>query len=239
MTTVLVWLLVVLVGGRMRLRPRPRRPIASTAGSTPDIEAVSAAMAVLGGLRDRFAIGLRALRPAAGAPGPEHVAAWCDGLARAVRGGSTLTAAIGDVEPPSPCGATVEAIRLALRRGASLREACAIEPCPSHLAVALTVLRACSGHGGPAAEPLSRTAATMRGRAADAAERRTQSAQARMSAIVMTILPICMLGLLLLTSGSVRLFVGSSVGLGVITVGTALNIAGWQWMRHLIGGGRQ
>jgi tight adherence protein B len=120
-----------------------------------------------------------------------------------------------------------------------LREASAIERCPAHLEVALTVIRACAAHGGPAAEPLSRAAATLRGRAADAAERRTQSAQARMSAIVMTVLPVCMLGLLLVTSGSVRTFAAGPLGLAVIATGTAANALGWLWMRRLIGGGQQ
>ncbi len=58
-----------------------------------------------------------------------------------------------------------------------------------------------------------------------------------MSAVVMTILPVCMLSLLLLTSGSVRMFVGSPDGFGVVVIGAALNVAGWRWMRHLIGNG--
>lgn len=233
MTTVLVWVLVVLVGDRLRLRPPRRQPTVATGRSASN-----------GAWRVRFqsrwlATGRLLARPAAVAPRPEHVAVWCDGLARAVRGGSTLSAAIREVDPPPSCMATVETIRLALRRGASLRQACAIDPYPAQLDVALTVIRACAGHGGSAAEPLSRTAATLRGRAADAAERRTQSAQARMSAVVMTIIPVCMLGLLLLTSGSVRLFVGSPAGFGVVAIGTVLNVVGWQWMRRLIGGGRK
>lgn len=231
MTTVLVWLLVVLVGDRLRLRPPRRRPTIATGPPASD-------GARRAGLRHRWlATGRQVVRSAGVAPGPEHVAAWCDGLAGAVRGGSTLSAAIREVDPPPSCMATIETIRLALHRGASLRQACAIDSCPAQLDVALTVIRACAGHGGSAAEPLSRTAATLRGRAADAAERRTQSAQARMSAIVMTIIPVCMLGLLLLTSGSVRLFVRSPAGFGVVAIGTALNVVGWRWMRHLIGGG--
>jgi tight adherence protein B len=232
MTTILVWLLVVLIGDRLRLRaPRrcPYRP------ADPDLDD-----------RDRPPVQRRHLPPirlrarsAGRPPAPEHVAAWCDHLAGAVRGGSTLTAAIHEVEPAASVATTVAAIRLAVQRGAPLREACAIEHCPAHLDVALTVIRACAAHGGPAAEPLSRTAATLRGRAADAAERRTQSAQARMSAIVMTVLPVCMLGLLLVTSGSVRTFAGSPLGLAVIATGAASNALGWRWMRHLIDGGHR
>ena len=45
----------------------------------------------------------------------------------------------------------------------------------------------------------------LRGRAADRADRRVQSASARLSALVMTLLPAAMLLVLLLTSRSVRL----------------------------------
>ena len=231
MTTVLVWVLIVLIGDRLRLRPPRRRLTVDTCRS------VSNGTRNVGLGRGWLAPSRLMAHSTGVAPGPEHVAAWCDGLAGAVRGGSTLSAAIGEVDPPSSCTATVETIRLALHRGASLRQACAIDSCPAQLDVALTVIRACAGHGGSAAEPLSRTAATLRGRAADAAERRTQSAQARMSAVVMTILPVCMLSLLLLTSGSVRMFVGSPDGFGVVVIGAALNVAGWRWMRHLIGNG--
>ena len=233
MTTILVWLLVVLVGERLRLRPPRRLPHhpadqdLTDRDRSPDLR------------RLRLPTDWLRARSAGRPPGPEHVAAWCDALARAVRGGSTLTAAIRQVEPPASCATTVEAIRLAVQRGAPLREASTIERCPAHLEVALTVIRACAAHGGPAAEPLSRAAATLRGRAADAAERRTQSAQARMSAIVMTVLPVCMLGLLLVTSGSVRTFAASPLGLAVIATGSASNALGWLWMRRLIGGGQQ
>jgi len=235
MIAALVWLLCVLVGDRLRLRPPPRRPVALTG---PDNEwAGRTGGAGLAGWVGRFTTDMRRRRADDAAVGPEHVAVWCDGLARSIRSGSTLASAITDVEPPPPCAETVESIRLAMRRGVSLRQACAIEPCPADLTVALTVIRVCAEHGGPAAEPLSRAAATMRGRAAEAADRRTQSAQARMSAVVMTVLPICMLCVLLATSGSVRLFVVSPAGFGVVAVGSTLNLIGWQWMRRLVGGG--
>jgi tight adherence protein B len=236
MTTILVWLLVVVIGGRLRLRP-PRRPLGFVTTSTGDGDAAPDAgrIAQRRCRRSKFTDLTRRQVGIA----PEHVAAWADGLAGAIRSGSTLAAAIRDVEPPGSCVPAVASIRLASRRGASLRQACEMEPCPPHLDLALAVIRACAENGGPAAEPLSRAAATLRGRAADAAERRTQSAQARMSAVVMTVLPITMLGLLLLTSSPIRLFIGSPVGAGVVAVGVLLNLLGWLWMRRLIDGGRR
>ncbi len=228
MIPMLVGLLVVLTGWRLQLRPYRRLPTRSAPALEPGDSTDRNRSLRLGEL-------WRGRRPFE--PGPEHVAAWCDGLARAVGGGATLVTAIRTVEPPSGGAAAVGSIRLALERGASLHDACSFGPQPAALQVAVTVIQACAAHGGPAAEPLGRTAAVLRGRAADAAERRTQSAQARLSAIVMTILPICMLVLLLATSASVRLFVASPIGLGVVTIGAALNALGWRWMRRLVTGG--
>jgi tight adherence protein B len=130
----------------------------------------------------------------------------------------------------------VESICLALDRGQPLADALRPTGLESpHLDVVLTVLRACARHGGPAAEPLDRAAATLRARAADHADRLTHSAQARMSAVVMTCLPVAMLGLMLLTSASVRVAVGSPVGLLAVGVGAVLNAIGWLWMRRTIG----
>ena len=223
MTAVLVALLVVLVGARLQVRPAPRDP------RTPD------AAAPWRPIRQRRRSGHRT-RGRGDPIDATNVAAWCDGLARAVSTGSTLVAAIREVEPPAECAAAVNSIRLALERGVALRDACAIEFGSADLEVALTVLRACAAHGGPAAEALSRAAATLRARAADVADRRTQSAQARLSAKVMTILPLCMLALLLLTSGAVRGFATSPAGLVAIATGAAANGAGWRWMARLIDG---
>ena len=69
-----------------------------------------------------------------------------------------------------------------------------------------------------------------------AAERRTQSAQARLSAVVMTVLPLAMLGLLLVTSSTTRQAATTPLGLLVIATGAVLNLAGWRWMRRIIVG---
>jgi Flp pilus assembly protein TadB len=60
------------------------------------------------------------------------------------------------------------------------------------------------------------------------------SAQARLSARVMTALPLAMLMLLVATSDSVRRVTVSPFGALVVTVGVALNLIGWRWMRATI-----
>ena len=64
-------------------------------------------------------------------------------------------------------------------------------------ALVVVVLRAAAELGGPAAGPLERAALTLHARAAERAERRSASAQARLSARILTALPVTTLGLLL------------------------------------------
>ncbi|NNE12381.1 MAG: hypothetical protein HKN41_09085 [Ilumatobacter sp.] len=168
---------------------------------------------------------------------PGSVAVWCEQLARAVRAGDTLGAAIRSTAAPAAIEPRVEGIRLTLDRGGRLVDALAAPSGSSHLDLALAVLRACALHGGPAAEPLDRAAATLRTRAADLADRATHSAQARLSAIVMTLLPIGMLLLLVATSATTRAAVQTPIGAGAVGAGALLNLIGWRWMRRVIDGG--
>lgn len=173
---------------------------------------------------------------------PEEVAGWCADIARATRSGSTLGAAIRGAAGPPHASTTIAALHLALDRGVglatALEHAAARTTGDPDLQLALTVLRACAEHGGPPSEPVDRAAATLRMRAADLADRHTHSAQARLSAVVMTWLPLVMLGVLLATSPPVRGAVATTPGITVLLLGGALNVAGWRWMRRIIGAHR-
>jgi len=167
---------------------------------------------------------------------PAVLAAWCDALARAVRGGATLRHALCSVPPPACVEPQLAPALLALERGASVTVALSNLDTRSHdLDLVLVVARACAEHGGAAAEPIDRAATALRQRAALAGERRTNSAQARMSALVMTCLPAAMLALLASTSHSVRSAATAPSGLIAIALGMTLNVLGWTWMRRLIG----
>lgn len=217
---------VVAVGAAVRPRPAARRSVADT--SRRDAGPQRGAASV----RLRRRLGRRRPPPITAAA----VASWCEALARVVRSGSTLGTALRTCTPPAGCDGYVDDVVLALRRGSRLADALA-RPTPSpHLDLAATVLWACALNGGPPAEPLDRAAATLRGRAADAADRRTQSAQARLSALVMTILPIAMLLLLLATSAATRSAVVAPVGATAVGIGVVLNVGGWRWMQRIIGG---
>lgn len=169
-------------------------------------------------------------------PADQHVADWCDALSRRLRAGDTLHAAIVATPAPEPVARSLAPVLLALDRGASLSTAIlSAQHRSSALDTAVTVISACATLGGPAAEPLDRVAATMRRRVADTADRRAQSAQARLSALTLTVLPAGVLFVLAITSEAVRHGVSTTTGALGIGVGLVLNGLGWWWMRRIIG----
>ena len=174
----------------------------------------------------------RRFRPGRDGDDPAEVARWCEALARAVRGGASVIVALREVDPPASHVATVASvIRECERTGRFvLRE----RDGSPHLTLALAVVSATFEHGGPGAEPLDRAAAVLRARSAEQAERRVQSAQARLSAQVMSLLPVSMLILLVTTSASVRTVVATPAGSALVATGGALNLVGWRWMRRII-----
>lgn len=103
------------------------------------------------------------------------------------------------------------------------------------LATMSAVLAATASLGGATAAPLDRFAVTMRQRASDDLERSAQSAQAKMSAKVLTSVPVAVLILLLLTDADVRSVLTSAAGGAVVAIGLGLNAAGAVWMRRIAG----
>jgi tight adherence protein B len=171
-------------------------------------------------------------------PAPRAVADWCDALARGLRSGSTLAGAVRELVPADPTTATVTApIRLALERGQSVGDAVGRVDRPGeHLHLALTVLATVARVGGPAGHAIDATATTLRQRADDRDSRAVQAAQARMSAHVMTALPVLVLAVLVATDGEVRSTVSGPIGAICVGLGLALNTIGWWWMRRIVGG---
>ncbi|MET0662023.1 MAG: type II secretion system F family protein, partial [Ilumatobacteraceae bacterium] len=130
-------------------------------------------------------------------------------------------------------------IRLAIERGRPVADAVAsVDPtCRGnrHLATACSVIAVSATVGGASAAPLDRAAAALRLRAVDDEERRAHSAQARLSAHVLTVIPVGMLVLLVTTDPDVRGVVGEPAGAACVAIGLLLNATGWLWMRHTIG----
>ena len=168
------------------------------------------------------------------------VAAWCDDLAREVRTGASLATAVRECGAHPGVAEVTGPIVVRLSRGQSLNAALRATSADSASAIglALTVLRSCADLGGPAASPLERVAATLRDRNAIREEQLAHSAQARMSARVMTLVPVGMLALLAATDPNVRGRDRYPAGLAAVTAGAVLNVIGWWWMQRIIGRAR-
>jgi len=216
----LVVLTLVLAAAGSRRWLVPARPITSTAG---------------GVRRPRWRPRTQRSRP------DDEVAEWCEQVARSVRAGSSLASAVAQTGTDLPgAGAAFQPAVRALRRGRGFADAFgeideAADPA-SAVGLVIPVLTACAELGGPAAMPLDRVAATLHARSAERAERRTSSAQARLSARVLTTVPVGVLALLAVVEPAVRGSLTSGAGIACVLVGGAFNVAGWCWMRHLIGG---
>lgn len=171
----------------------------------------------------------------------DHVAAWCEQVARGVRAGHSLGRAVvqAAIDVPAGAGAFQPVIR-ALSRGRGLAEAldeAVVDNSPSSASgLVVPVLTACAELGGAAALPLERVAATLHARSAERAERRTNSAQARLSARVLSTVPVGVLGLLVVAEPAVRSILATPAGAACVVLGGLFNLTGWCWMRHLIDG---
>ncbi len=169
------------------------------------------------------------------------VAAWADHLARQLRAGATLRAALTDPSPQPPVLARrTLPIRRNIDQGSSVAAAVTRSlndprrPSDPALNLLWSVIAAAADFGGSAAGPLDRVAAALRMRSADRQERAAQSAQARLSAHVLTVVPIAVLALMALTDPDVRHLLVTAHGCAIVLVGLALNLAGWFWMRRVV-----
>ncbi len=170
-------------------------------------------------------------------PSARAVAEWCDDLARQLRSGSTLRDAMTTTLPNDPATRrATDELRRRLDRGRSMADACR-SPVDSgaHLGLAIIVITTAARLGGSPAPAIDRTACTLRQRAVDADERTVHAAQARLSAHVLTAVPLAMLLLLLVTDDDVRATATSTLGATCIAVGLSLNAIGSTWMRRIIG----
>lgn len=175
---------------------------------------------------------------------PGAVAEWCDALARSLRAGTTLSSALMSIEPADPALAhRSQSVRQALGRGAIVSTAViGLRPDPAsrpqrqspHLALAAAVLATSGSIGGPAAASLDRLAGALRLRVADGQERSAHSSQARLSAHVLTFVPLTLLGLLAATDSDVRAVLSQPTGIALVSIGLALNLVGW-WCLGVVG----
>ena len=234
LAAVLVALLLVLLCVALRPAVPARRYRDPNTPSRPHRPLIRAA-------RQQWSALARRRRPALR---PEVVASWCDELARQVRAGGSLRGALREASSTDEAMRhSIEPMRLALERGATVAASVAVqhqEPVRGreHLGLACSVIATSAVIGGSASAPLERVAAALRLRAVDQQDRMTQAAQARMSAHVLTVVPLIMLALLIATDADVRAAVVGRAGALCVLAGVALNALGWWWMRRIIGGVR-
>jgi tight adherence protein B len=101
-------------------------------------------------------------------------------------------------------------------------------------AVVVQSLAAASELGGPMAATIDAAAALLRERDAIRAEASAHSAQARLSARVLTAVPLVFASWSTVTSDSFRHSLATPVGSACVAMGTLLNVAGWRWMRRVV-----
>jgi Flp pilus assembly protein TadB len=101
-------------------------------------------------------------------------------------------------------------------------------------AVVVHTLRATHALGGPIAATLDGSSALLRERAAIRSEAMAYSAQARLSARVLTSVPLGFAGWSLLSSYSFRMALLSPPGLASASIGALCNLGGWWWMHRII-----
>jgi len=173
---------------------------------------------------------------ATGADEPD-LAASCDRIARELRSGQSLTAAL--LGAADAAGHPfLRDVAAGLRAGRPLVVAIdgAAHP-PVHADVAFVgqVLAVAAEHGGAPAEAIDRAAATLRERAALRAERSAQAASARLSTQVMTVLPLAFTAVVATSDPAVRdVLLGTPLGWTCLTVGAGLNLVGRVWARRVV-----
>lgn len=175
----------------------------------------------------------------------DQALALLEQLARDVRAGASFAAAL----PPalSAYPTVSPSLRLALQRGAPVGEelsAIAVEATSRRNSdgtelLVVHALRAAHAAGGNGQAALERAAAVARERRAWRQERRAHSAQARLSARLLTLLPPLFAMWVVISDERVRSAYRTSPLPALCTAtGLALNLAGWWWMRRLVGGDR-
>jgi tight adherence protein B len=173
-------------------------------------------------------------RPAATRPMVELL----ERSSRDVRSGAALRTALIDALDHDPT--TLPALRARLARGDSLVGALAdVAPRNADDRVMVHALQLAATTGGSVADTLERVVAVMRERQAWRDERSSHAAQARLSARMLTMLPIAVALWGVVSSPSVRHVYATSPAAAVATgLGVLLNLIGWSWMRHLVRGPR-
>ena len=160
-------------------------------------------------------------------------ASLLDGIARRVRSGSSLTSAVmEEVDGSSALHVVLDRLEIGDSLGGALA---GVEADNGDLALTVQALSATAHLGGPIAATLDEAAAVLRERAAALDERRAHGSQARLSARVLTIVPLGFAVWSATVSQRTRdVYISTAAGGLCAICGLALNLLGWRWMRRII-----
>ncbi len=162
-------------------------------------------------------------------PTVDEWAALLDSMSAEVRTGSSLSAAVRHaLTRCQPHGNVLTAIATLTLLDAGGETSDADE------AVVLHALRAVHALGGSIAATLDAASALLRERAVIRGEALAYSAQARLSARVLTGVPLVFAGWSAASSATFRAAVLSPIGMASAAVGAACNLVGWWWMRRIV-----
>jgi tight adherence protein B len=214
-------------------------PLAGAAGGAVLAGAIGAAL----GMAIGFAVkrlGPRRSRAKLAALRDEQLADAVGAVASAMRSGLSLTQSIAyaadEAEPPMR--EHLEAIVHAVDVGAGLEDAVDAFATSVGTDEARLVSSALGMHrrtGGDLPVVLDQVAATVHDRLAVAREVRALTAQARLSGLILGLLPIGFFGFLWLTSRrDIESALTTPAGIGSVIVGLTLEVAAFLWIRHLL-----
>lgn len=243
-----------LAGVRARwVRPDSRRPVAvSRAVSARPLAFVAgvlftgvllgpimAVLVVAGGIGARWVRSIRGRARVRLAMGEQLVDAVV-GLGAALRAGLSLERALrfvseeAEVPLGDSLGRLISDIDVGVPMDAAL-EGWSIDNGTADARLLAGVLRLDRRSGGDLPRILDQVAATLRERREAENEVRALTAQARLSGLILGLLPIGFFLFLLITSPKdVSAALHSPIGLGAVCLGAVLEIAAFAWIRHLL-----
>jgi tight adherence protein B len=166
----------------------------------------------------------------------DAVADWCAALIGHHRAGYGTTGAIANANATyDDINAVRHVATDATQRQRSLSEALdEVAPNVSpDLRVVIAAISAATASGSAVSPAVIRAEQVLRRRADQRREITVAAASTRMSAVVLTVLPIVVLGVAGITSATVRVYATSPAGRLTIGIGMLLAGSGWWWIRRL------
>lgn len=155
-------------------------------------------------------------------------ARWLHTVADGVRSGDSVRVAVQHAHDHHALFGTV------VRPDAPLERVLGGTPHDGDEAVVVQVLAVATSLGGAVAATLQAGAALLHERAAVRAEALAHAAQARLSARVLTAVPVAFAVWNVVGSAAFRSALCTTAGAAAALTGAVLSATGWRWMRHIV-----